>query len=73
MSQPLTLDELIDKLCQLRETHPAWRTRPVHMLDLEEGKGTFLVTHVETDCFDEDQGPVTSLVSDPTGTTMGAS
>lgn len=60
----LTLDQLIAQLVELRDEYPEYGTRPVHVLNMaHEGDG--LVTDVDHDCFDEGQGPVTSLLSGP--------
>jgi hypothetical protein len=63
----ITLDQLIEQLRRLREQYPDYGDRPVHLLDMEDGAGDNLVTHIEVDCFDEKQGPVTSLMSWPSG------
>ncbi|MGH8922819.1 MAG: hypothetical protein ACRD0H_31510 [Actinomycetes bacterium] len=61
---PLTLDQLIEQLTQLRARHPEQGPRPVHLLDTDDD-GDGLVTDVDLDCFDAEQGPVTSLLSSP--------
>lgn len=65
MNPPLTLDQLIEQQHRLRERHPDYGARPVHLLDMEDGAGDNLLTCVETDCFDAEQGHVTSLLSWP--------
>lgn len=65
-AQPLTLDDLIEALQRIRELHPDYADRPVHMLDMEDANDDgALVTHVEVDTFDDEQGPVVSLLSWP--------
>lgn len=68
-NKPLTLTELIDQLIELRDRQPEYGDRPVHMLEMDD-PFTHLVTHVETDIFDDTQGPVTSLLAWPTGDTQ---
>jgi hypothetical protein len=66
INPPLTLDQFITELCRLRDTYPDYASRPVHVLDMEDDKGgDSLVTHVELDCLDDQQGPVTSVMSWP--------
>ncbi len=68
-SQPLTLTELIDALVRFRSENPDYAVRPVHILDMDEERADpvrgGLVTCVEADCFSEEQGPVTSVMSWP--------
>lgn len=62
-TNPLTLNELIESLIQLRDGLPDYGVLPVHLLCMHESD--HLITHVEVDMFTEDQGPVTSLLSWP--------
>jgi hypothetical protein len=62
---PLTLDQLIALLVQLRIDYSDYGPRPVHLLNMNDD-GDGLITDVDRDCFDEvEQGPVTSLLSSP--------
>ena len=64
MRTPLTLDELIEALIELRTRYPEQGPRPVHLMDMaDDGDG--LVTDVDLDSFDEEQNTVTSLLSSP--------
>jgi hypothetical protein len=58
------MDQLIERLIQLRARYPEYGARPVHILNTDDD-GDGLDTDVDVDCFDEEQGPVTSLLSSP--------
>lgn len=60
-NKPLKLNELIDKLVDLKKRYPNCGGWPIHMLEMDAACDG-LVTHVTVDCFDEAQGPVVSLL-----------
>jgi hypothetical protein len=61
---PLSLDELIAHLIRLRALYPYQGPRPVLLLNADDD-GDGLVTDVDLDCFDAEQGRVTVLLSRP--------
>ncbi len=61
---PITLDELITQLVQFRARYPQQGARFVHLLNMDDD-GDGLITAVDIDCFDPQQGLVISLLSGP--------
>lgn len=76
---PLTVRQVADALIAFIERKPEHADWPVHIIDMgdyearkqgldeEEGPWAGLVTKIETDCYDEEQGWVLDLVADRFG------
>lgn len=69
VSEPLTVGSVLLALKNLTDNDPAMLDRPVHILDMHadedgpEQPWDGLVTKVETDCFQQEQGLVVSLLA----------
>lgn len=71
VSHPLTCNEVINALTKLVERDAMYGDWPVHILDMDpdrdkvpappENMWDGLVTHIETDCFQAQQGNVVGL------------
>ena len=69
MAETITVFELFTAITELMARNPEVATWPIHMMDLDSQDPSGdsqhgLVTTVETDCFDEGQGPVLSLIAE---------